>query len=390
MIAPLGVAAGPAGALLLPAHPDADAAARVLRGHVADLPPAWSFYAYAVAGDREAALAALGDDALAGYNRFVLTGDPALYAQLRAAFDGDLRCLVDAAAYAHGAVDDEPAGVAVDPVVAAYLVYSRGETERFAPAAAAVAERAPVLAARLFRRDALRRAGDATQTDALLAALERARALLSGTALTIDAADVALQYGLIAHERSDGRRDRLLAAVNAYQRALLGFTKDGPYVEQYALAQMNLGLAYLALPMNDEAERLRPAIALQSLREAASALDPQRSPDLWAGATLNLANALQHARSTHVEDNLWEAVALYEDILPVVAAGDPLRKARVLANQGNALAHLGAFSRAVPRLNEARAHFAFAHDDDATTAIDATLAEIAARAQPAESTHGTP
>ena len=151
---------------------------------------------------------------------------------------------------------------------------------------------------------------------------------------------------------------------------------------------MNLGLAYLALPMNDEAERLRPAIAIQSLREAAGALDRRESPELWAGATLNLANALQYVRSTHVEANLWESVALYEEILPVLPARDQLRKARVLANEGNALAHLGAFSRAVPRLNEARAIFALTVDDDSTAAIDATLAEIAERARAAEAANG--
>jgi hypothetical protein len=124
------------------------------------------------------------------------------------------------------------------------------------------------------------------------------------------------------------------------------------------------------------------------LREAAGALDPRQSPELWAGATLNLAKALQHVRSTHVEDNLWEAVTLYEEIFPVLSARDDIRKARVLANQGNALAHLGAFSRAIPRLNEARAIFALAGDGDSTAAIDATLAEIAERAPAAEAPHG--
>ena len=116
--------------------------------------------------------------------------------------------------------------------------------------------------------------------------------------------------------------------------------------------------------------------------------DPGQSPELWAGATLNLANALQHVRSTHVEENLWEAVALYEEILPVLSARDQIRKARVLANQGNALAHLGAFSRAIPRLNEARAIFALTGDDDSTGAVDATLAEIAERGPVTEAPHG--
>jgi hypothetical protein len=101
-------------------------------------------------------------------------------------------------------------------------------------------------------------------------------------------------------------------------------------------------------------------------------------------------DALQHVSSTHVQENLWEAVALYEEILPELPARDQTRKGRVLANQGNALAHLGAFSRAVPRLNEARAIFALTGDDDSTAAIDLTLAEIAERVSAAEAPYGHP
>jgi hypothetical protein len=387
VIQPLGIVPGPAGALLLPPSPDAAALERVLRGECTGLPAEWAFYERAVAGDRDGALAALGADTLAAYNRFVLTGDAAQYAALAPHLAGDRRLLLDAAAYAHGVIETAPAGLASDPLVNAYLVLEPFDETRAPAAADAVAERSPLLAARLLMQFADEIAADESRTDAALAALERARTLLSASGLDVEAAGLALRYGLLAHERSTNRRDRLLAAVHAYQRALQTFAKDGPRREDYALAQMNLGLAYLALPMNDEAERLRPAIAIQSLREAAGALDPAQSPELWAGATLNLANALQHVRSTHVEDNLWEAVALYEEILPVLAEREQIRKARVLANQGNALAHLGAFSRAIPRLNEARAIFALTGDDDSTAAIDATLAEIAERG-PAEAPHG--
>ncbi len=386
--AALGIVEGPAGALLLPAAAEAGASARVLRGETDGLPSEWAFYAHAARGDREAALAALGDDDTAAYNRFALTGDAALYETLAGELTGDRRLLLEAAAYQHGVVEAAPEAAASDPVVRAYLALTRDDPQQWAAEADEIAARSPVLAARLLAQCAASAAPDPARTDETLAALERARALLARSALAGEAAELALQYGLLAHERSEGRPDRLTAAVRAYQHALQTFSKDGPDAERYALAHMNLGLAYLALPMTGEAERLRPAIAIQSLREAAGALDPQRSPELWAGATLNLANALQHARSAHVEDNLWEAVALYEEIAAVLLEKDPLRKARVLANQGNALAHLGAFSRAVPRLNEARAIFALAGDGDATAAVDATLAEIAAHA--AGSTLGTP
>lgn len=56
---------------------------------------------------------------------------------------------------------------------------------------------------------------------------------------------------------------------------------------------------------------------------------------------------------------------------------DPIAYARVLANQGNALAHLGAFSRAVPRLEEASQLFRKYGEHEAASAIEDVLAEIA-------------
>jgi len=123
---------------------------------------------------------------------------------------------------------------------------------------------------------------------------------------------------------------------------------------------------------------LRTATAIQSLRESLRIFKKDKHPELWASATVNLANALQHVKSSHLEDNLWEAVALYEDVLEVRRSkDDPIAYARVLANQGNALAHLGAFSRAVPRLEEASQLFRKYGEHEAASAIEDVLAEIA-------------
>ena len=75
-------------------------------------------------------------------------------------------------------------------------------------------------------------------------------------------------------------------------------------------------------------------------------------------ATLNLANSLVYAPSTHRKENLLEAVDLYEEILRSgVRNSNPAARARVLANQGNALAHLGYLDAAHARLIEARSIF---------------------------------
>ncbi len=66
----------------------------------------------------------------------------------------------------------------------------------------------------------------------------------------------------------------------------------------------------------------------------------------------------------HQADNLDEAVQLYEELLayrdPPV---DPLGRARLLANQGNALGHLGVFADARERLDRAAALFASGRGD---------------------------
>ncbi len=378
---PLGVLPGPPGALLLPDAGDADAFTRVRHGEAVALPAAWRFYQLAAAGDLDGALAALdGDGFVARYNRLVLAPDAGAYAALAADAPGDLAVLVETVAYLHGLRDDPPDAEASEPLVRAFALAAPGERAGLEAAAGLAEEASPAFAARLLTDAAALAVDEPAGIAAALELLERARRLYGRTSFAHERAEAALQYGQLAQSHSVGRRDRTLAAVQAYQEALQIFPREGAHASSYALAHMNLGLAYLSLPMNDEAGKLRPAIALQSLREAAAAVDEQRDAALWIAATVNLANALQHAPSTHVEDNLWEAVALYEDVVPHLPAGDVARRARVLANQGNALAHLGAFSRAVPRLEEARALFETVGDGDSAATLASLLDEIVARA----------
>lgn len=74
-------------------------------------------------------------------------------------------------------------------------------------------------------------------------------------------------------------------------------------------------------------------------------------PEQWASVQLNLANSLVYTPSRHQADNLVEAVELYEAVLQSRDRDtDPVGRARVLANQGNALAHLGVFDQARAKL----------------------------------------
>jgi tetratricopeptide (TPR) repeat protein len=147
--------------------------------------------------------------------------------------------------------------------------------------------------------------------------------------------------------------------------------------ELYALAQNNLALAYLAMPLTEASDQLRMGIAVQALREALKVYKREAYPEQWASTQLNLANALQYLPSSHPEDNLSEAVGLYEEVLQARdPQRDPLGYARLLANQGNALAHLGIFDHAVPKLQQAAWLFAQGGDDDAATTVNGLLAEI--------------
>ena len=102
-------------------------------------------------------------------------------------------------------------------------------------------------------------------------------------------------------------------------------------------------------------------------------------PVAWASAQLNLANALQYLPSVHQEQNLDEAVHLYEEVLSYRDENvDPVGVARVLLNQGNALGHLGALVDADEKLTRARALFERVGDPEGVAAADGLLAEVAA------------
>jgi Fe-S cluster biogenesis protein NfuA/tetratricopeptide (TPR) repeat protein len=390
---PLGIWSGPAGELLLPEIPAGEGAAlaRLLRGELGDLPAAWTFFAHAVRGDADAALAAIeGDDALAAYNRFVFTSAREAFDDLRLRATGDLASLVRLAAYRRGFIAAPPQPRSSDPVILATLLageaFARRAVEDDGPldglraAAEAASAASPLLAARYYS-DWVALAGEGTaDPDVLLQALRRARELARGSALAETKAELALQYGMLCQASAGERKALLLEAVAAYQEALAVFRREGEFAERYALAHMNLAVAYLAMPGEGEAAHLRPAIAIGSLREALKVFARDTNPYWWATATMNLATALQEAPTARPAEHLTEAVALYDDVLDVRRVErDPIAIARTQANAGNALVRLGEFVRAVPRLEEAAQLFEAEGDTAAAAAVRAVLKEAMTR-----------
>jgi hypothetical protein len=130
--------------------------------------------------------------------------------------------------------------------------------------------------------------------------------------------------------------------------------------------------------MVEASGQLRLGVAAQSLRSALKVYTREDHPTEWASVQLNLANSLVYTPSKHQEENLVEAVELYEGVLQVRDRDtDPLGRARVLANQGNVLAHLGMFDEAKAKLYEARFLFEEHTDEESVRAVRGVLDEIA-------------
>jgi tetratricopeptide (TPR) repeat protein len=179
-------------------------------------------------------------------------------------------------------------------------------------------------------------------------------ALAGDTPLPHLRGDLRIGMAIALHEAAGDRRDLLVEAVKTYQDALHnGITfEDTP--ETFALAQNNIGLAYLTMPMTDAGDKLRHAVAVQSFREALKVYTPETHLEAWTSTMLNMANALQYLPSARPEEHLIQAVETYEQLLEVRnKAFDPLGYARLLANQANALAHLGMFQPATEKFTEA-------------------------------------
>ena len=389
---PPGVFDGPAGLLLVPAGDGvAELLAELAEGRT---PQAWPAAAAPLAatlgGDEVGALAALGDGAVDAVNRLVLapTEEHLHAARAAVAASPELQTVVNAAAFAAGLADrlpavDEHAGefAVLASTVHASAALATGDRigarpglERAAVLAAGVGPalegRALAALAELEHQISGPTAGVA---EAYAAAIEK----LEPTGLAVSRAELRVQRAGVLHElAASGRPDLLLEAVREYQSALI-VLDEHDHAENFAFANMNIGLAMLALPAGQASDQVRLGIAVQSLRAALRVYTRETHPDEWASGRLNLANALQYLPSSHRDDNLAEAVELYEVLLEVRSPQtDPAAYARVVANQANALAHLGMFDPATEKYAEARTWFGHLQDADALGVIDDQLAAI--------------
>lgn len=386
---PVGVLPIPAGLLVLPPtlNKDPEALQNCMHGNVLlDPPDEWNFYASASQGDLVTALRMLEEQSSmeAEYNRFVLEPSLEGLRWLRRSITGELRSLLEIAAYVAGLVDDEPATgdlngelLAVALMTQAAARIERNEIpqaiELLQNAVDAARKSSPVFAVQLLAQMAALRK---TQPEPLRSQarkhLRDAIDLLGDIPSLELLSDLWMQLGISCQESAQGRESWMQEAVQAYQHVLRGGLIPEDHRELFALAHNNLGLLFLTMPMAEAGKQLRMGIAVQSFREALRLCSREENPDLWASTQSNLANALQYLPSSHPEENLAQAVELYEELVSWGRkAFDPVGFAKILSNQANALAHLGIFSPALEKLQEARKLFEWHNESDlASDALD--------------------
>ncbi|MCS6840923.1 MAG: hypothetical protein NZ699_08245 [Roseiflexus sp.] len=390
---PLGVFPAPTGYLVIPPVAGAEeVCSALLAGQTPDrVPDALRFYTMALADDRQGAWLALARDPSpeAYYNRFVLRSDPDTYAYLRRQLHGDLAALLDLVAYMGGLRDSPPEADGVSGEIAACILPAHAANalaRQQYDVAVATLQRAieevrhisPLFAAQLLDRLATLYT-TISQSTAALQVLRDAVKMTSGSRRVDLRAYLALRLGMLCQDLANGQRTLLIEANEWFQEALRCCSIERS-PDLYALAHYRLALTILALAPSGNGHQASHERAIQSLRESLRVYTCETHYEQWLNAQITLANTLRLSSDSSSADHLLEAVRLYDEALASRDQEcDPLWYARILANQGNALFHLGDIARARDCLVRARSIFLANRDYGAAALLDEALAEIEGR-----------
>lgn len=394
---PLGALGFPAGLLLVPGDAADVAAARetLAAGRLPETWPSELEGHRLVHLDRldEAMAAFAGSDGVSAYHRWLLDPRAETAGDVRDGLPPAVAALVDVVLHTVGAIGppcaadlSEQVAPEVRALVLAAEATGAAEAGRLGEAVAGLQEAADTVAALLpatagvLRGTAGLLLADSGDPEGAQGPLAAALDELAGADLPEVRAELHLRLGSAAQEqaaRGGDARTLLHRAIDHYYDGLKLVTEESA-PSLWASLTMNLATAHLAVPMTQASDQLRLGVATQALRACRRVFTPETAPVPWSTATLNLANALVYTPSTHQADNLVEAVELYEEVLRSgVRDADPVGRARLLTNQGNALAHLGAFDEARAKLVEARFVFEEHLDHDSAATVRGILDEIA-------------
>lgn len=409
---PIGLFPFPASNLLLPGSELVDTEAvrtQLLNGILPEeIPADWRFFQLACQGNLAEAIELLRtqpDNDIKAYNLFVLDPSPDQYRSLKPLWENEhpeLSQLLDLAAFSNGLLDQLPETFELDRelqawamTIAAAASLENGDhqaaTEQLQAGIEAAKGTSAILAAELTGQLA-----DVNQQYQLVAgpllvqAYRSAIQIAETTGRESLIADLYVKLGMLMQNMAGNSRGALLEAVNAYQTALHhGITEqDRPY--EFATLQNNLGLAYLSMPAIESSNHIRTGIAVQSFRHALRIFQRDEHPDMWATINMNLANAFQYAPSSHPEENLIQAVEIYDQVLEVrTRERDPVAYATVLSNQANALAHLGMFKPALEKIAEAYKLFQWYDMEEPAVAARELVEQINSRIEDRQSENAT-
>ncbi|MUG96475.1 tetratricopeptide repeat protein [Scytonema sp. UIC 10036] len=130
------------------------------------------------------------------------------------------------------------------------------------------------------------------------------------------------------------RADNLELVIHYYNQALQEY-KHLDFPDDWARAQVNLGLAYWERIRGERADNIERAI--ECYRQACTEFTLVRSPQMWARAQNNLGLAYKERVCGNRADNLELAIECYNQALQVYTRSDePEMWASVLNNLGNA------------------------------------------------------
>ncbi len=167
-------------------------------------------------------------------------------------------------------------------------------------------------------------------------------------------------------------------AIKHLHKALEFYTKERDSYT-YALINNSLGLAYVSQPPVSQEDQIRLALGVQHFKKALEVFTKESYPEEWASTSLNYANALIYLPTYNPAKNINKAIEIYKEVLEYRRKKGPKESlARVLANLGNALAHIGKFEEAQKYLKEAKSIFLSCKMEEEVRAIEEILSEIEA------------
>ena len=191
----------------------------------------------------------------------------------------------------------------------------------------------------------------------LIRATKKLEALLKSGTITRPERRAALSLAngdaLVTLGERDSGPERLERAVEAYNEALKGYTRERTPL-QWAMTQNKLGSAFQALGEGKSGpECLKRAV--HAYTKALAVLTRKRAPLDWAMAQNNLGNALRTwgERECGPERLKWAVHALNEALEVFTRERMPLQWAVTQNNLGNALAILGGRESGPERLEQA-------------------------------------